>query len=693
MFGGCSCLLIGDWGQLPPVMDLPLYTTVSRTELSDLGSVNYHLFDHAITLDQVMRQAGNDSAQQLFRNILMRLRNGELRVEDWKHLIQQTPVEVDDDTSGFDEALRLFPTTSAVTEYNVTKLHSNDQPVAVIKAVHSGAGAIKASADDAGGLEPVVCLAHGARVMLTTNLWVQVGLVNGAMGTVVAICYDDAGESPPRLPVAVTVQFDSFSGPTLSDGSVPITPLRRTWLSTDKTCSRLQLPLKLAWAVTIHKCQGMTLNKAVVDLGKKEFSAGLTFVACSRVRQLKDLLFVTPFPFQRVANLASSYRHSERLHEEKRLQTLCNKQLSGEVISSTSPVHVMDMCESTNLAAEAETTSIEPKIPMCEAQVDRVSCISQSVLSHSLNVAAQKVSVVPNVPCVQAKMDGTDNVMDMCESTNLGAETETTSIEPKIPMCEAQVDRVGCISQSALSHSLNVAAQKVSEVPNVPCVQAKMDGTDSELAITGVYTDNSHFKYNPVDVEWQLRVCRLLGLGFCGPNRITPASPNAPLANPVGFKNIRGDGNCMFRSLSFIITGSEDQHMHVRRAIIRHMRDIGNVLWESQISPLLNNLRSIGEVSVGNNQSPNADHMAGINQYIAATRMDHDKTWGSEVEIMVLAHLLDTAVYSYDTARGWNRYTPANVYGQFDVSTRVNSQMAMYVRYNINHYDVVTSVE
>ena len=673
-------------------MDLPLYTTVSRTELSDLGSVNYHLFDRAITLDQVMRQAGNDSAQQLFRNILMRLRNGELRVEDWKHLIQQTPVEVDDDTS-FDEALRLFPTTSAVSEYNVTKLHSNDQPVAVIKAVHSGAGAIKASADDAGGLEPVVCLAHGARVMLTTNLWVQVGLVNGAMGTVVAICYDDAGESPPRLPVAVTVRFDSFSGPTLSDGSVPITPLHRTWLSTDETCSRLQLPLKLAWAVTIHKCQGMTLNKAVVDLGKKEFSAGLTFVACSRVRQLKDLLFITPFPFQRVANLASSYRHSERLHEEKRLQTLCNKQLSGEVISSTSPVHVMDTCESTNLAAEAETTSIEPKIPMCEAQVYRVSCISQSALSHSLNVAAQKKSEVPNVPCVQDKTDGTENVMDMCESTNLAAEAETTSIEPKIPVCEAQVDRVSCISQSALSHSLNVAAQKVSEVPNVPCVQAKTDGTDSELAITGVYTDNSHFKYNPVDVEWQLRVCRLLGLGFCGPNRIIPGSPNAPLANPVGFKNIRGDGNCMFRSLSFIITGSEDQHMHVRRAIIRHMRDIGNVLWESQISSLLNNLRSIGEVSVGNNQSPNADHMAGINQYIAATRMDHDKTWGSEVEIMVLAHLLDTAVYSYDTARGWNRYTPANVYGQFDVSTRVNSQMAMYVRYNINHYDVVTSVE
>ena len=274
--------------------------------------------------------------------------------------------------------------------------------------------------------------------------------------------------------------------------------------------------------------------------------------------------------------------------------------LAAEEETTSIEDNVMDMCESTNLAAEAETTSIKPKMPVCEAQVDRVSCISQSALSHSLNVAAQKVSEVPIVPCVQAKMNGTDNVMDMCESTNLAAEEETTSIEdnvmdmcestnlaaeaettsikPKMPVCEAQVDRVSCISQSALSHSLNVAAQKVSEVPIVPCVQAKMDGTDSELAITGVYTDNSHFKYNPVDVEWQLRVCRLLGLGFCGPNRITPGSLNAPLANPVGFKNIRGDGNCMFQSLSFIITGSEDQHMHVRRAIIRHMRDIGNVL-------------------------------------------------------------------------------------------------------------------
>ena len=47
--------------------------------------------------------------------------------------------------------------------------------------------------------------AHGARIMLTANLWVQAGLVNRAMGIIVAIWYDGEDQSPPRLPLAVTV--------------------------------------------------------------------------------------------------------------------------------------------------------------------------------------------------------------------------------------------------------------------------------------------------------------------------------------------------------------------------------------------------------------------------------------------------------------------------------------------------------
>ena len=320
LFGGCSFLLFGDWGQLPPVMDLPLYTTVSRTELSDLGSANYHLFDRAVALDRVMRQAGQDADQELFRNLLLRLRNGESSVGDWKQLMKRTPAEVGN-VSSFDAALRLYPTLEAVAEYNAIKLRSNGQPVAMIKAVHTGPDASKASHDDAGGLEPVVFLARGARVMLCANIWVEVGLVNGALGSVVAKCYKDS-QCPPDLPVSVMVRFDKYTGPTLSDGTVPICPLLRTWFSTTRQCSRLQLPLKLSWAVTIHKSQGLTLDKVVIDVGKKEFSSGLTFVACSRVRRLSDLLFVPPFPFQRVANLSKSNRLKQRRDEDARLERM-----------------------------------------------------------------------------------------------------------------------------------------------------------------------------------------------------------------------------------------------------------------------------------------------------------------------------------------------------------------------------------
>ena len=65
------------------------------------------------------------------------------------------------------------------------------------------------------------------------------------------------------------VRFDSYSGPTFADA---ITPLRRSWSYSGGQCSRLQLPLKLAWEVTIHKSQGLTLDKVVIDIGKREFS-------------------------------------------------------------------------------------------------------------------------------------------------------------------------------------------------------------------------------------------------------------------------------------------------------------------------------------------------------------------------------------------------------------------------------------
>ena len=179
-------------------------------------------------------------------------------VKSLRNLMTRTPMHARNLPS-FSCALCLFPTLEAVVDYNVSKLHSCGYPVATIKAVHSKPNASKASSDDAGGLEPIINLYVSAHVMLSANLWVEMGLVNGAMGTVKVICYQN-DELPPHLPVVVTVKFDGYTGPTLPDGTVPISPICHTWSSSGMQCSRLQLPLRLAWAVTIHKAQGLTLK-------------------------------------------------------------------------------------------------------------------------------------------------------------------------------------------------------------------------------------------------------------------------------------------------------------------------------------------------------------------------------------------------------------------------------------------------
>ncbi|CAG8668017.1 15339_t:CDS:2 [Cetraspora pellucida] len=264
LFGDRSIVLVGDFGQLPPVLDLPMYTNVMRDQISNNGHTAYRQFKKAYKLDIIQWQAENSEEQKSFRNEKLNRPEHEQ----------------------FSYTTYILPKWSDVNIVNIDKLRSLNIPVAKLLAIHTGSTDAKSADADT---------AHA-------NIWTNAGLVNSSLGTIQDILFEDYG--PSSLPVAVFVAFDSYKGPTITNiegiNVVPIMPIR------------------------LHKSQGLTLPKAFIDIGKKEFIAGLSFVAVSQVCALNDLLF-RPFNFDRLCQIKACKRVQERICEEELLVFLIPK--------------------------------------------------------------------------------------------------------------------------------------------------------------------------------------------------------------------------------------------------------------------------------------------------------------------------------------------------------------------------------
>ena len=120
--------------------------------------------------------------------------------------------------------------------------------------------------------------------MLTSNLWTDAGLVNGALEVIEQIVYN-LGSSPLEPPMYVLIKFDNYVGVPWDESFpqvVPITSIERG--------NKKQFPLKLAWGLTIHKSRGLTLDKDTINIGKQE-RYGMTFTTISRVKDLAVLQF------------------------------------------------------------------------------------------------------------------------------------------------------------------------------------------------------------------------------------------------------------------------------------------------------------------------------------------------------------------------------------------------------------------
>ncbi|CAJ1060221.1 uncharacterized protein LOC121898666 isoform X1 [Xyrichtys novacula] len=287
-FGNVSVMAVGDFYQLPPVKGKPLYMEPLGV---DLWSTHFKV----VKLTKVIRQTDEDFAGLLNR-VRTHPKDSDMLQSDITTLKQR---ETGEECSG----LHIFATNSQVNEHNFEQLQRTCPDYHVIQAQDYINNSKTGKLELKKGyhtltyntcLDAKLLLGTGSRVMLTKNLDLADGLVNGACGTVTdVVCVENE-----KFPQCIFVKFDDEvvgverrkqSG-RVSDhlvGSTAITPEEER--VTKKGGMRRQFPLRLAWACTVHKVQGLTVDTAIVSM-KKVFSAGQAYVALSRVRTLMGLI-------------------------------------------------------------------------------------------------------------------------------------------------------------------------------------------------------------------------------------------------------------------------------------------------------------------------------------------------------------------------------------------------------------------
>ncbi len=278
-FGGVQLLLIGDLQQLPPVVppeQWELLKTVYSTPyfFSSIALIEAGYL--TVELHQVYRQ--NDTQ---FIDLLNRIRTNHIDSSTLSLLNSRCrPSFAPDASQGY---IRLTTHNRRADEINKCQLDALDTPAQTYTAEIEGNFPETSLPTDR-----ALTLKAGAQVMFLKNDTEQ-GYFNGMMAHVVAL-----------TPTTAIVR------PIGSDHNIEVG--RAIWENTDykldaekatveeTVCGTFsQLPLRLAWAITIHKSQGLTFDKAIID-ATNAFAHGQTYVALSRCRTLEGLVLDRPIP-------------------------------------------------------------------------------------------------------------------------------------------------------------------------------------------------------------------------------------------------------------------------------------------------------------------------------------------------------------------------------------------------------------
>ena len=314
-FGGKQMLFVGDMFQLEPVV-----TADDKEEMKNLygerkpfffnADVFSHITINPIELRQVYRQT-----DEKFITLLDNIRNESAGVEDMDTLNSRVGKQCNEQKA----VITLTSTNRVAKNINESMLAQMQEPEYVFEGVVEG----DFNVDKFSVTEKTLRLRVGAQVMFTRND-ISKRWVNGTLGKVEKI-EDDI----------ITVK--------LNNDEVHIVN-RVTWervkysynkstkvVEKDVIGTFTQFPLKLAWAITIHKSQGLTFDQVKIDLSGGVFAAGQTYVALSRARSLDGLYLQKPvltkhvMTHKDVLDLANSFNDEEKINTEIELGEELNK--------------------------------------------------------------------------------------------------------------------------------------------------------------------------------------------------------------------------------------------------------------------------------------------------------------------------------------------------------------------------------
>ena len=259
-FGGLQVILTGDLFQLPPVTknrgDAPVDFVFKSDAWKELN----------LKICYLKEQHRQDDDRLL--DILSKIRKNEAGYPELDTL-QTRQVDEHENNS-----TRLYTHNADVDAINITRLNELNDDSVLFEAITKGKKAAVEALIKTCLAPEILELKLGAEIMCVANNPAQ-RFVNGSRGTVVG--FDDESGAPMIK---------------LHDSGRRITMERNTWSiqEGDRTIAELaQYPLRLAWAITIHKSQGMSLDSAEVDLGRS-FEPGMGYVALSRLRTRDGLL-------------------------------------------------------------------------------------------------------------------------------------------------------------------------------------------------------------------------------------------------------------------------------------------------------------------------------------------------------------------------------------------------------------------